>query len=85
MRRPLAALQTWQGGTMNYTFQFGVAFAQLPELLKGAVITFELGLLTFWGGALIITAAWNTSGRTRALNAAMGDPRSWPMTAATDS
>src|SRR5215470_16490496 len=38
---------------MNYTFQFGVAFAQLPELLKGAIVTFELGLLTFWGGALI--------------------------------
>ena len=38
---------------MNYTFQFGVALAQLPELLKGAVVTFELGLLTFWGAALI--------------------------------
>jgi polar amino acid transport system permease protein len=38
---------------MNYTFQFGVAFAQLPGLLQGAVVTFELGLLTFWGGALI--------------------------------
>ncbi len=38
---------------MNYTFQFGVALAQVPELLKGAVVTFELGLLTFWGGALI--------------------------------
>ena len=38
---------------MNYTFQFGVAFDQLPELLKGAIVTFELGLLTFWGGALI--------------------------------
>lgn len=38
---------------MNYTFQFGVAFATLPELLRGAIVTFELGLLTFWGGALI--------------------------------
>jgi polar amino acid transport system permease protein len=38
---------------MNYTFQFGVAFAQLPGLLQGAIVTFELGLLTFWGGALI--------------------------------
>jgi len=38
---------------MNYTFQFGVALAQLPELLKGAVVTFELGLLTFCGGTLI--------------------------------
>jgi polar amino acid transport system permease protein len=49
---------------MNYTFQFGVAFAQLPELLKGAIITFELGLLTFWGGALIglLGAALKTFG-----------------------
>jgi len=38
---------------MHYTFQFGVALAQLPELLRGAIVTFELGLLTFWGGALI--------------------------------
>jgi polar amino acid transport system permease protein len=38
---------------MNYTFQFGVALATLPQLLKGAVVTFELGLLVFWGGALI--------------------------------
>jgi polar amino acid transport system permease protein len=38
---------------MNYTFQFGVALEQLPELLQGAIVTFELGLLTFWGGALI--------------------------------
>ena len=35
---------------MNYTFQFGVAFAQLPGLLQGAIVTFELGLLTFCGG-----------------------------------
>jgi polar amino acid transport system permease protein len=38
---------------MHYTFQFGVALAELPALLKGAIVTFELGLLTFWGGALI--------------------------------
>lgn len=38
---------------MNYTFQFGVAWARLPELLQGAVLTFEIGLLAFWGGALI--------------------------------
>jgi polar amino acid transport system permease protein len=49
---------------MNYTFQFGVAFAQLPGLLQGAVVTFELGLLTFWGGALIglLFAALKTFG-----------------------
>ena len=49
---------------MNYTFQFGVAFAQLPGLLQGAIVTFELGLLTFWGGALIglLFAAFKTFG-----------------------
>jgi polar amino acid transport system permease protein len=49
---------------MNYTFQFGVALAQLPELLKGAIVTFELGLLTFWGAALIglLGAALKTFG-----------------------
>jgi polar amino acid transport system permease protein len=49
---------------MNYTFQFGVALAQLPELLKGAVVTFELGILTFWGGSLIglLGAALKTYG-----------------------
>jgi polar amino acid transport system permease protein len=49
---------------MNYTFQFGVAFHQLPGLLQGAVVTFELGLLTFWGGALIglLFAALKTFG-----------------------
>jgi polar amino acid transport system permease protein len=48
-------LQAEHGGppAMNYTYQWGVAFAQLPELLKGAIVTLELGLLTFWGGALI--------------------------------
>ncbi|HXP74024.1 MAG TPA: ABC transporter permease subunit, partial [Stellaceae bacterium] len=51
---------------MNYTFQFGVALAQLPELLKGAILTFELGLLTFWGGALIglLGASLKTFGGT---------------------
>jgi polar amino acid transport system permease protein len=50
---------------MNYTFQFGVAFAQLPGLLQGAIVTFELGLLTFWGGALIglFFASLKTFGR----------------------
>ncbi|HLY65529.1 MAG TPA: amino acid ABC transporter permease [Chloroflexota bacterium] len=49
---------------MNYTFQFGVALQQLPGLLQGAVVTFELGLLTFWGGALIglLGASLKTSG-----------------------
>jgi polar amino acid transport system permease protein len=38
---------------MNYTFQFGVALQSLPQLMHGALVTLELGLLTFWGGALI--------------------------------
>ena len=38
---------------MNYTFQFGIAIDRLPELLQGALLTFELGVLAFWGGALI--------------------------------
>jgi polar amino acid transport system permease protein len=38
---------------MNYTFQFGVALDRLPELLEGAVLTLQLGILTFWGAALI--------------------------------
>ena len=38
---------------MNYTFQFGVAFDKLPDLLDGALLTFEMGVVTFAGGALI--------------------------------
>ena len=38
---------------MNYTFQLGVALDQLPALLEGALVTLQLALLGFWGGALI--------------------------------
>ncbi len=38
---------------MNYTFQWGVAMAHLPGLLEGAKLTLVLGVLTFWGGALL--------------------------------
>ena len=38
---------------MNYTFQLGVALDQMPQLLDGAIVTLELALLGFWGGALI--------------------------------
>ncbi len=38
---------------MNYTFQFGVALDRLPELLRASLLTLELGVLTFWGGAFI--------------------------------
>ena len=34
-------------------------------------------------GALIIATERNTSGRMRAHHAATGEPKSWPMTAAT--
>ena len=38
---------------MDYTFQFGLVWDGIPELLQGALLTFELGVLAFWGGALI--------------------------------
>ncbi|PTE06894.1 amino acid ABC transporter permease [Mesorhizobium helmanticense] len=38
---------------MNYTFQFGVVFAQLPYLLGGALLTLEVAFLSFWLGAVI--------------------------------
>lgn len=38
---------------MNYTFQFGVVWRDIGALMDGALLTFELGLLAFWGGALI--------------------------------
>ena len=49
---------------MNYTFQFGVALDRLPDLLPGAVLTLELGLLSFWGGALggLLLASLKTYG-----------------------
>ncbi len=38
---------------MNYTFQFGQVTGQLPYLLGGALVTFEIALVAFWAGALI--------------------------------
>lgn len=38
---------------MNYTFQWGEAFAYLPDLLGGSIITFHLSFLGFWSGATI--------------------------------
>jgi polar amino acid transport system permease protein len=38
---------------MNYSFQYGVVWRDFPELMQGALLTFELGVLAFWGGALI--------------------------------
>ncbi len=49
---------------MNYTFQFGVVWRDFPYLLDGALLTFQIGLLAFWGGALIglVLAAFKTFG-----------------------
>ena len=38
---------------MNYAFQYNVVWPAWPELLSGAMLTFQLGVLAFWGGALI--------------------------------
>jgi polar amino acid transport system permease protein len=38
---------------VNYTFQFGQVTGQLPYLLGGALVTFEIALVAFWAGALI--------------------------------
>jgi polar amino acid transport system permease protein len=38
---------------MNYTFQYGVVWRDFAELMQGALLTLELGVLSFWGGALI--------------------------------
>jgi polar amino acid transport system permease protein len=38
---------------MNYRFQFGVVWENIPELLEGAWLTFQLGVFAFAGGALI--------------------------------
>jgi len=38
---------------MHYTFQWGVAFSYLPELLAGAWVTFHLTFIGFWTGLVI--------------------------------
>ncbi|MEQ8307985.1 MAG: amino acid ABC transporter permease [Hoeflea sp.] len=38
---------------MNYTFQYGVVWQNFGELLDGAILTFQLGAVSFAGGALI--------------------------------
>ena len=38
---------------MNYRFQFGVVWDNLDALLEGALLTFQLGVFAFGGGALI--------------------------------
>lgn len=38
---------------MDYTFQFGEVFAQLPYLLGGAAVTLQIAFVSFWAGAVI--------------------------------
>jgi polar amino acid transport system permease protein len=38
---------------MNYTFQFGVALARLPDLLSGALLTLAIAFLSYAGGAVL--------------------------------
>jgi len=38
---------------MNYTFQFGVVFNQLPYLMEGALLTLQMAFIIFWAAALI--------------------------------
>ena len=38
---------------MNYTFQYGVVWKNFGELIDGAILTFQLGTVSFAGGALI--------------------------------
>jgi polar amino acid transport system permease protein len=43
----------WRSQPLNYTFQFGVVFVQLPYLLGGALLTLEVAFLSFWLGCVI--------------------------------
>jgi len=49
---------------MDYHFQFNVVWRNFDALLEGAWLTFQLGVLAFWGGALIglVGAALKTYG-----------------------
>ncbi|GIX13849.1 MAG: ABC transporter permease [Paracoccaceae bacterium] len=49
---------------MNYSFHFDVVWRDFDALMQGAWMTFQLGVLAFWGGALIglLGAALKTYG-----------------------
>ncbi len=49
---------------MDYTFQFNVVWQNVDALMEGAWLTFQLGVLAFWGGTLVglIGAAIKTFG-----------------------
>jgi polar amino acid transport system permease protein len=38
---------------MDYTFQFGDVFAQLPYLLGGALVSLQIAFVSFWTGSVI--------------------------------
>jgi polar amino acid transport system permease protein len=38
---------------MDYTFQFGDVFAQLPYLLGGALVSLQIAFISFWAGCII--------------------------------
>lgn len=38
---------------MDYTFQFGDVFAQLPYLLGGAAVSLQIAFISFWAGTVI--------------------------------
>ena len=49
---------------MDYTFQYNVVWQNVDALMEGAWLTFQLGVLAFWGGTLVglIGAAIKTFG-----------------------
>ena len=61
---------------MNYTFQFGVALDRLPDLLPGALLTLELFIVSFWGGALLSWVSWQVSAsRSRPMSTTTSSPK----------
>lgn len=59
---------------MNYRFQFGVVWENIPELLEGAWLTFQIGVFAFAGGAMI-----------GLLGAAIKTYGPWPLRALVDT
>jgi len=49
---------------LNYTFQFNIILAHLPEFLQGAMVSLALALAGFWSGApfALLLALARTSG-----------------------
>ena len=54
-RRPvlLKARRASTTPVVEYTFQFGDVFAQLPYLLGGALVTLQIAFVSFWVGTVI--------------------------------